>query len=85
MTYKISTRCKNILYWLIIIFYCIYSFRYLSIYYESDTDEKNNANDTSNEKNENEEMNNENKNVDETAKNELDDNEDFETATKYWE
>ena len=83
MTYRISTKYKNISYWLITIFYYIYSFRYLSIYYESDTDEKNNVNNTSNEKSENEEMNNENKNVDEIAKNESNNNKDFETATKY--
>ena len=67
----------------IIIFYYIYSFRYFLIYYKSDTDEKNNVNNTNDEKNKNKEINNENKNVNETAKNESDDNEDFETATKY--
>ena len=85
MIYRILTRYKNISYWFITIFYCTYNFRYLSIYYESNTDEKNNADNTSNEENEDEEMNNENKNVNKIAKNKSDDNKDFETATNYWE
>ena len=81
MTYRISTRHKNILHWLIIIFYCTYSFRYLSIYYESNTDEKNDVNDTNYEESEDAAMKT---SLKEENIQKLDDNEKFETAAEYW-
>ena len=54
-----------------------------SIYYKSNTDEKNNMNDINNEENENEKMNDKNMNIDEITKNESDDNKNFEIVIEY--
>ena len=80
MIYKILIKYKNILYWFIIIFYCTYSFRYLSIYYKSNIDEKNNVNNTSYEENENAVMKT---SLRKENIQKLDDNKKFETAAEY--